>query len=151
MTTKTKTIINTRKADLVTEQKVRLRPGENVLSEEKARTLIDSKAAQQWRDLGWIRVKPPAKEADLANEIAEGGEGANTSPPGPMSAKDAIARASTEAGASALRELLEGEDRKTVRAAIERRLEELDGGGDESGDGEGDGDTSPPGPDADEG
>ncbi len=134
----TKTIINHRKHDLVNEDRIRLRPGENVLGEDKAKALARSGSGKTWFSLGWIGGKPAPKAAVLAEAIDVGtqdGDDADTTPPGPMSAREAIDFVGDESDVSVLRGMLEGEDRKTVRAAVERRLDELD----EPGGGEGDG------------
>lgn len=128
----TKTIINKRKHDLVTEHKVRLRPGENVMGLEKAAQLARSSVGQTWFKLGWIGVKPADAEALMSDELAGGAEAgveaadtADTSPPAPMSAKDAIDFVADESDAMVLEGMLEDEDRVTVQAAITRRLSEL--------------------------
>lgn len=138
--TTTKTIISRRKGNLVTESRIVLRPGENVMSQEKADTLKKSKAAELWFRLGWIKVKPTAKTADLAADL-DGGDESGTDKP--VSAKEAIAFVADCSDTGVLEGMLEGEDRKTVKNAIEKRLESLEEAADGDGDG-GDGDDDAP-------
>lgn len=131
----TKTIINKRKANL-TAAGVTLRPGENVIGEEKARNLAQHKQVKLWHDLGWIGVKRSKAPPTLDGQLDEGADDgvkadADTSPPGPMSAKEAIAAIAAETDVSVLEGMVEAEDRVTVLKAIESRLDELsedDGG-----------------------
>lgn len=145
----TNTITNTRKANLTAEG-ITLRPGENVMSEEKARKLMANTQAIVWKSLGWIGIKPAAKALTMEDELAAGASDddagtADTDAPAPMSAKEAIGFVDAQTEASVLERMLRDETRKTVTAAIERRLEELspasdasdEGSDDASGDGEG--------------
>lgn len=141
----TKTIINNRKANLIAAG-VTLRPGENVIGEEKARKLAQDKQVKLWHSLGWIGIKrpsaPPTLDGQLNEGADEGVEGnATTSPAGPMSAKEAIAAVSLEEDTAVLEGMIASEDRKTVLNAIERRLAELnelaEGEGNEGSGGEG--------------
>ncbi len=134
--TATKTIISSRKGNLTTERKIVIRPGENVMSREKADTLKDSKAFALWRRLGWVKVKPPAKETpDLTDEL-DGGDESGTDKP--VSAKEAIAFVADCSDVDVLEKMLEGEDRVTVKNALEKRLESLE----EAAEGDGDGGDS---------
>lgn len=139
-------IINHRKANLQAAG-VTLRPGENVLGEEKARVFFEDKQAALWKDIGWVGIKPAKKAVSLEAELAAGasddddGGSADTEPPGPVTAKDTIDFVATETDVSALEGMLRDESRKTVTSAIERRLEELsepaDGDSEASDGGEG--------------
>ncbi len=124
-----KTIINTRNADLKTSRGVRLRPGENVMDADKARQVAESPEGQTWFSLGWIGVKPAEAAALMSDELDAGASddvgSADTDAPAPMSAKEAISFVDAQADASVLEGMLMDETRKTVTAAIERRLEEL--------------------------
>lgn len=137
-----KTIINTRKANL-TAAGVTLRPGENVMDEEKARGLIANGQAKVWRGLGWIRVKPADRALTLEQELDAGTGGDDTAPPGPMSAKETINRVASESDVYALEAMLGDESRVTVVAAIKRRLDELSPGPDGAGEGDAGSDDAP--------
>lgn len=123
------TITNTRKANFTAEG-ITLRPGENVMNEEKARRFMANGQAKVWKSIGWIRVKPADKGLSLDEELDAGASdddvgSADTDAPGPMSAKDAIGFVDAEIDVVVLEAMLRDETRKTVTAAIERRLEEL--------------------------
>lgn len=124
----TTTIINHRKHNLVADG-VMLRPGENVIDEKKAKKLIANSQAVLWHKLRWIGVKPAAaKTTGLAEDLDAGGDDDASKP---ISAADAIKFVAGSDDVHALEGMLEGEARKTVKAAIEKRLAELEADGDD--------------------
>lgn len=140
----TKTIINKRRHNL-SAAGVMLRPGENVMQEEKWRKLAGDKQAKLWFKLRWIGVKPAAaKSTGLAEELGGSDEGDK-----PMSAAEAIKVAAASDDVAALEGMLEGEDRKTVKAAIEKRLATLAEGADEGGGSDGGGEADDAGGEGD--